>query len=325
MTLTNQYTWEEIVERTCDKLDVSAGSFKRKPFKEWMLTKEKFGYLFDPFMYYRCYLISKKLVDDFDYIMAVCGGEGLGKTTFAIQMASVISSKPFTSESVCSDAKEFINALAKAEEGSVIVADEGAYFLFSRDSMGKDSKIIIKLLTIIRQKRLCVIINVVNYFLLDTYLRDHRVELLVQIHKRGKYRQIVKKGINVITTWAKKTKNVFSIKLKSEWFRDGTWNKDYPVTFDVDNYLRKKREHMEEAIRDAIGVVTKQGNNGQQLIAVHKVAKSMGLKTNESRKFIQDRGLKATKIGLMWYIKVEDADKLLTVKELPPSERTILV
>lgn len=307
-------TWQEIVENACNRIEKVKSKFNRKKFSEWMMTKEKYGYLFDPFVYYKCYVIRNKLKDDYDYLIGICGFEGWGKSRLSMQMACIISDDSFDSRGMCMDADEFISWLNIVPDESVIVADEGAYFLFARESSTKLNTLVVKLLTIIRQKRLCIIVNAVNFFILDTYLRMHRISSLIQLTKRGKLRQISKKGIDIINNKAWKTKNVMGIRMPTECFRDGYFNDKVPNGFNIENYNTKKTAHRNRAIKEAMAMVrAKQQVNNNELIPSVSFLKDIGrtgIYVKNKEKYLNSLGLEPVKIGQRWYINKEKAYNL---------------
>src|SRR3989338_6722868 len=183
-----EMTWNERVAHIILK-----SKNNKHGFKDWLLSKEYMkGQYFDYFMYSRLFNIYKSLTqEDRDHFIVVSGKEGSGKSTLALQIASVLDPK-FNLNNVFFKINAFVAALRTAQIGDTFVLDEGNLFIFSRESMKDENKLMLKLFAIMRQKRLCIIINVPNFFTLDTYVRDHRADMLVYVHQRGKYVSFVK-------------------------------------------------------------------------------------------------------------------------------------
>ena len=80
----------------------------------------------------------------------------------------------------------------------MFVLDEGNLFLFSRESMSDSNRNMVKLFALMRQRNACIILNVPNFFTVDSYVRDHRVGTLNYLHARGKYQCFVRKAIKII-------------------------------------------------------------------------------------------------------------------------------
>ena len=124
---------------------------------------------------------------DLDWIHVNVGNEGVGKTTLSLDVCEAIDPK-FSINNVVFTIDELIEQIKDSYPGKCIIIDEGALLFFTRDAMSNDTKRAVKLLTAMRTYNLFVWINVPNYWVLDKYIREHRVKSVTQVPIRGRYR-----------------------------------------------------------------------------------------------------------------------------------------
>jgi hypothetical protein len=127
-------------------------------------------------------IIVKK---DYDWIHVIVGPEGIGKTSLAASVCkAVCPGFNIEKDSVFSygELKRWVKA---SSPGDAVNIDEGALLFFSRDAMTSMTKAGVKLLTTIRTYNLFLTINIPNFWLIDKYLREHRVKTLSRIIRRG--------------------------------------------------------------------------------------------------------------------------------------------
>lgn len=140
------------------------------------------------------HLINKK---DFDWLHVIEGYEGVGKSTLAWHTCKYIDPN-FTAKNVVFEPDQFRLLLQNARKGTAILIDEGGLLLFSRNAMMSDNKELIQALTMIRTKNLFICIYVPSFFILDVYVREHRVKTMCKVIKRGWFHFFSKKRIQQI-------------------------------------------------------------------------------------------------------------------------------
>ena len=128
--------------------------------------------------------IKEALAKDLDWLHIVTGYEGVGKTTLALDMCFYIDPN-FNINKIVFSSAELIKAVRNSKPGEAILVDEGALVFFSRDSMTKAAKQAVKLLTGMRTYNLFLCICVPDFFILDKYIRDHRVRSVCNVTDRG--------------------------------------------------------------------------------------------------------------------------------------------
>lgn len=218
-------------------------------FLEEQVANEKPLY-WDSLTYYRVFMIKKRLQQNFDEITVITGYEGSGKSVLASQIATTVSPN-FHKGLVGYDPEDLARMVYDLKKGDTIWLDEGGLFLFSRDSTKSANKILIKFFTICRQLNVHVIICVPNFFILDTYLRDHRVKNLFHIIKNRKNFLIFKRNsIKILNYYGRQVKDINrGLKyLTGDSAIKGSWTKDFGITpfFTELDYLECKSANMKK-------------------------------------------------------------------------------
>lgn len=225
-------------------------------FRDWLATliDRKLPVYWDSLTYYRVYKIYYNLTKNYDEITIVCGYEGSGKSVLASQIATAVS-PTFKKERVGYDPEDLPTAFKDVKKGETVWLDEGALFLFSRNSTRRENKVIIQLLSIVRQMNLHLIICVPNFFIVDTYLRDHRVKNLIYIHKNRKEFILFKReAISYLNYHGKSVKDItrgFGYIPKHHGIV-GCWAKNFGTTdtFTEKEYIEAKTNNMNKFMRD---------------------------------------------------------------------------
>jgi len=302
MTLLNEMTWPELTDRMIEQV----GAQTDKKYKEWLLSKEKLNHrYYDARLYRLAYMIHQKLKTDRDHVTVIVGKEGTGKSTLGINLAGMVSDN-FAIKNICYEPEDFIKELrSDIPKGSTLLMDEGALFLFSRDAMGNDSRTIVRLLTIIRQMNLHIIICVPSFWIIDSYVREHRVDTLLEVTDRGKYTGIIGDGVKMICTVGRQSKNVqYSLrKVPHQFWWRGDYVKDIISVNDVnmetysDLKVKARNKHL-----DKIDKEYKNGEDSFDYIKVSDFAKKTKKGHSYTIKMIKKGVYDGKMLGHMWYI-----------------------
>lgn len=129
--------------------------------------------------------IKAMLKKDFDFPVAISGRERMGKSTLAIQLAGEINGGLDLNRHVIYTAKELGAKLQAAPEESAIVLDESMFALYKRESMTAERREIVKLMSVVGARRLCLLACVPNFGDLDSYFRNWRVRFWIHVADRG--------------------------------------------------------------------------------------------------------------------------------------------
>lgn len=128
---------------------------------------------------------------DKDFIIAIDGGEGGGKSTLAMQLGKYVD-PTLTVDRVVFTPEEFREAIYKAKKGQCIIYDEAFTGFSSRAGLSGVNRTLISLMMQMRQKNLFVIIVLPTIFLLDKYVSLFRTKVLFHVYenkgRRGYYR-----------------------------------------------------------------------------------------------------------------------------------------
>ena len=225
-----------------------------------------------------------------------------GKSTFAIQLACVLDTNLNLSK-LLYEPSNFIKKIRDSKPGDCLVLDEGNLFLFSRESMGSNNKFMVKLFAIMRQKNIIIIINVPNFFTLDSYVRDHRTDTLVYVHERGQFRVFVRKAIQIISKKGHKYKQIAGVKVPMTCTFPGYFIKPLPVCVDREEYLKHKKDNFESFLQDVNqSIKTFDPHKKSEFITISEAQKTLPLSHKTIVKLINEDKIKGQKVGGRWLI-----------------------
>lgn len=181
---------------------------------------------------------------NWDCIAIYDGKEGAGKSTKAIQDAYYLD--PLLNlDRICFNSTDFMNACKSASIGQAVVYDEAYTGLYSRASMSKVNRTIVKMLAEIRQKRLYIMIVMPTFFDLDRNIALWRTRYLVHVYtgkdmERGRFSYYNgQKKINLYNEGKKLYRyNFFKGYLRPLY--KGKFTKFFPLSFE--EYSKKKYE-----------------------------------------------------------------------------------
>ncbi|MAF36864.1 hypothetical protein CL622_07135, partial [archaeon] len=284
--------YEESGWEGCIESIMKGGKSKNPNFKKWLLQKDMGNYLFDAGLHLKTFNIQKSINnDDRDHFIVVCGKEGTGKSTLALQIACMLD-PTFNLDRVCFKMIDFIKGMKETKPGQTFILDEGNLFLFSREAMSEDNKFMLKLFALMRQKNLCVIICVPNFFTLDSYIRDHRVDSLLYCHSKSKYIGYTGKAIKIISNQGSRYKQVAGHKIPGGSFWVGYWNKFIPNYNDITekSYRQHKGDHFAEFLDEMESSVQNRNVRGGKWLTMKQTKNLLPL----SEKNIRRLGEKGT-------------------------------
>ena len=299
--LIKQMSWTEIVQKIMNDTKST-----NERFKKWLVSKEVLGnYFFSSYAWKRMYNINKELNEmDADHFIVVSGGEGTGKSTLSIQLASVID-PTFCVDRICFTMLDFIQGVRKAKKGQAFILDEGNLFLFSRDAQSLDNKMMVKLFALMRQRNLCVIINVPNFWTLETYVRDFRVNTLFYLPKdkksRGRFTMFKGTGIKIVSKEGSRQKSFAGIRVADKYKAFGSFNKSYPSIVSRDDYLAHKGGTFDTFLEELEEAASEQGGKSK-FVRVKDFAKVTGKSESAIRELLVAGELKGRKLGSNYLI-----------------------
>jgi len=193
-----------------------------------------------------------------------------------------------------------------------ILIDEGGISLFSRESLTQSNKILAKTFMVQRFLNVHVCICIPHFWSLDTLVRNHRINTLIIITKRGKYKAIVGQGIKILNKLGKKdtTKPLQALPIPYKYFWEGDFYKDFPKNIDNAIYDKHKFKH----IQDFLAEVSAEAKS-MKMYSFKQLEKDFGL-TKEDMMMEQEAGrIKCRKIGKNWFIDKKDYKKLFFGKQ----------
>lgn len=306
-------SWEEI----CDKIMDDVGSSDPK-FKQWLLSKESNKqYCFNSALYHVCYQIYVKINNDKvknDHFVVVVGKEGSGKSTLALQMSAIIDPS-FNIERICYSAEDFIKRTLDSKPGQVYQIDEGSMMLFSRQTMSKGNINLVQIVQLMRQLRLCTIICIPTFEQLDSYIRRHRIDTLIEVFPGFKYRCVNSKNvISFINNEIRKGFKLHNVQLKAHHRFLGYFNKDFPLleNMDWEDYERLKRDKYVDYVKEVLGTIRTNEGEKKRFVSTTEFAAAIGYTRDGILAMIKRGDVKAKRLGQRYLIPEEEIKRVLT-------------
>lgn len=312
---TSEMSYDEVVERDLEKMRKLHVPINQEKFRKYLYEVQSVGNLFDFALKARCYSIRESLKRDYDHCVVIHSKEGQGKSTLSMQIAGYIDQEWNVSR-LCFTLTDILAAFREAKPGNVVIIDEGAINFFSREAMTRGNRLLAKLFMISRQKNVCVIINIPNFHLLDSYIRDHRTDTLLAIKKRGRYTAFTGKAIGIISRIGHQQKQVFGIRVPNGTFWDGQNRKMLPATVDLQAYLKKKAEHL-QTFMDDMNEETKVEKAADDYVLIRQASDAIGLTPKQFHHRIEKGTIPAKKILGRWYITKKLYHELINLKKAP--------
>lgn len=304
--LEEQYpNWSELTDQQIGLMQKAGIKVSYRKFREYHLEREKEGHLFDYYLKAHCFNINQKLKDNYDHFIVFSGKEGTGKSTLAIKVCSWIDPN-FNNEKICFTYEEIIKAVKEGKMGSMILIDEGAISLYSREAMSKVNRVLTKLFMVIRAKCIGLGICIPNFHLLDSYVKDHRTDTLIQVTRRGLYTAYVQRAIKRVSRLGLKFKDISGVKCASGTFWKGSFNQAFPKTIPFEDYNKRKMEHMNKFVEE----LETDELIENKYIPSSKLAKKMSYTNDAINNMIKKKKIRGKKINNHWYVLREDYDMM---------------
>jgi hypothetical protein len=131
--------------------------------------------------------VKKQQAKNTDACSIYDGPEGSGKSTDAVTDMRYVTNDKFDLQKhmIGADYEEALDKLEAVEDGLGLIFDEGQLLFASNEHMKRESRDLHKIFSIIRQKRLFVIIILPSIFRLNTYFAIDRSRFLVHHYIKG--------------------------------------------------------------------------------------------------------------------------------------------
>ena len=129
--------------------------------------------------------IRNTLLTDKDFPIIIDGLTGSGKSTLAIHLAKKGCEWFDINKDILFSQDELIDKISMAQPGSFVVLDEAINVLFKRDFATRKQKFIIRLLDMCRDRNLCLMFCVPNFWSIDKHVLEGRIKLRIHIARTG--------------------------------------------------------------------------------------------------------------------------------------------
>lgn len=152
---------------------------------------------------------------EFDCVCVLFGGEGAGKSRKAQQIAKYWDNS-FNIDDIAFTPEEFAKKVREAAEYKCIIFDEARTGFNRKRTMSLINKILSDLLTVIRSRKLFIILCIPDLFDLDSFIVEWRLRFAIRVYtkkfERGYFKFYSKKRIKQLSIFGRKTKNYYCAK-----------------------------------------------------------------------------------------------------------------
>lgn len=233
-----------IIEKRCKMVIVC----EDKEYKNPVTGEIKKGFYMDGYLQKNLDFEIKRVKRKWDCIMLVDGQEGVAKTTMGSEIAEYMSAgfgTTFELKDMIYTVEQFEQWVDTQPPESVCVWDEFVMAGLSTEALTKIQNALVKRMTIMRQKRLVVILIVPYIFLLRKYFAIARTRCLINVYspdniKRGYFKYFSYPNKRMLFMKGNKywEYNIW----KPDFF--GRFTDTFGYFFDVDEYNKKKNKAM---------------------------------------------------------------------------------
>ncbi len=268
---------------------------------------EKQGYYLDSNLKKNIDFEIKRINKNWDSVLLIDGEEGAAKTTLGSSIAYYLSEKTntkFDLNDIFYTVEQFEKWLEEQPVGSVGLWDEFVLAGLSTEALTKIQNTLIKRMTLIRRKRLIIILVVPYIFMLRRYFTIGRTRCLIHVYSQDN----LKRG--TFMYFSKPNKKMLYFKGIKYWSY-GVWKPDfigqftdtYGLFFDKDEYEKKKDSAMQSLSSDVRAdkwrirfckFIREEFEKGRKW---KDLAKQIGLEANYLSKFVantlENAGFKA--------------------------------
>lgn len=198
-----------------------------------------------------------------DYLIVISGREGAGKSSLGI-LCGLYFDKNFSEKNIAFEGRDFLKLLKTLPDGSVIMWDEAVMGAYNRNSMTKLNVQIATALMVSRIKRMLLIVILPSFFMLDKYIRMHRVGLVINLPERAVYHLYSAFEPKIYSSNAKPWQRLSKIKqlaiLGSHFWDYGVTRPNCKGRFSVESippeiwepYMVRKREFVNRVLEKAL-------------------------------------------------------------------------
>ena len=219
-------------------------------------------------------MFEKHSKQDWDSVVAICGGVGVGKSNLGLHMLEYWVKKlkgKVTEKDIkhmCMGTEDFLKDLSDCKAVEMTLYDEAGE-LSSRRAMSKLNNMIMVTYQIIRADNIFTVLILPDIWYIDSYFRNTRIKGLFYVHKRGK-----------VSFWSSnKIKKIIGLnanrQIKNYFVVSPSFTDSYPKYKGIlaEEYAKMKQKKTSEARKKILENID---NNGNELSIYKKeVAKRM--------------------------------------------------
>jgi ABC-type dipeptide/oligopeptide/nickel transport system ATPase component len=253
--------------------------------------------------------IKKFIRTDRDFIIVIDGREGCGKSSLALWIAEYIETEDHAStfgiSRVTFTEREVYKTLHDLKKYQAMIIDEGENVLFSRESMRKPNREMIKtIMSITRAKNIVIIINIPDFLMIDKYIKLKRVGCWIHIVRRGIFKFYNGKSAKTYAKFADKMRSQRKVRMPDPDFFD-TFEKRHDELWL--QYNNKKTRKGEEDIRKKL-IMAERAEH--ELVSLYEASLLLGFSEDRVLDMINNESLKAGKDEYdQWKIEIGEVNR----------------
>jgi len=312
-------TWDERYEMTMRQVGRLIRESEQERFKEFFYSRECVGWSIDPQLILFAFRARQELERGLDKFIVISGTEGTGKSFLLMQLSSWIVGSDFTLNDIVYDAASFVEKMRiKANQPiedykiQILGLDE-AINLLSRETASITNRAFVKTFFVQRILKFCIIICCPNFHMLDSIVRMHRVDNLIYVKSRGRYRLYARKAIAIINHFGFKFKNQM-VRMPQKYFLDGYFCKSLPKTIIEKEYLQLKMDGIRRTLTELSSDLCSP-DSPERLVKISQACRQMGITRKSLLNLCATGAVPNKKIGGLYYIQQKDVSDFLNTKD----------
>lgn len=312
---TDHLTWPQVVNQICENIKDC-----KPEFKEWMLSKEYIKHhYFSPTLYYHYYHVYEDVItNNTDYIAAVCGIEGSGKSTKAIQAAYLLDPN-FTRQNMILNLDKFRERLQEQLDndikGRCYVIDEGINVAGTEKGRKWQNVQFNELLRKCRFLNNYIFVCMPDFKGLTPYVRKHRVKNVYYIFDNTKgWRSInvwSRDGLWILNEQLDKGMMAKSIRRRPPYMWTGKFHglRWPPIpNMDRDKYEEFKKSDLQQSLDTTKERIQEDGKS--EYITLRQARTVVPVSDDTLKAWIKKGKVKGKKMGLKYFIQRESLESL---------------
>jgi excisionase family DNA binding protein len=173
--------------------------------------------------------------------------------------------------------------------------------------MSQNNVDVVEVVQKIRRKRCLICICCPNLWVIDSYIRQHRINGLIYIHDSGKFVYFDEDGAKIISELGKNTRSFKGLNYPEGHYFFGSNIPQMPDSV-AEKYLEKKDEDLNMLLGRL--ATSAEGKIDKEYIGVMEAASVLGVSENLVRKEVDEGRIKSIRVGKRILIKANFIEEM---------------